>query len=234
MSTATVTSGSASGLGAHRALALSSAHSRSRLVRGLRIAIYALMAVIALNALIQVILSDAGELANDLTAPDGESERIVNPRFTGRDQDGTAYVVTAEAATRRSDDIAITELERPRLDYALIAAAASDPSAVLAEAGVFDAETRVLTLQREVSLQTRSGYAFSTPEASLHLTEARVSGARPVYGEAPWGRIHAGAFSIFDNGARVEFTNGVRTRIFISATDQDQPVDETGSMEDLP
>lgn len=235
MATASMAEDNAPGPGARNAAALSGARARSRFVRRLRLALYTLMALIALNALIQIIVSDAGELADSPAAPDGEAERIINPRFTGRDQDGTPYIVTADAAIRRAGEAAVTDLERPRLDYALIAAAGPDASEVLAEAGAFDAERRVLSLQRDVSLRTRSGYAFATSAAELHLAEARVSGDQPVSGEAPWGRIRAGGFAIFDEGARVQFTNGVRTRIFVDAHDPDRTAGaNAGAPEDAP
>ena len=65
------------------------------------------------------------------------SQRIVNPRFVGRDEGGAPFTVTADSAVRRQGGIAgVADLERPALDYELVSS--GDTSQVLAETGVFD------------------------------------------------------------------------------------------------
>ncbi len=218
---------------ARRARAFDAAWRRSVFVRRLRLGLLGLAALIALNAIVQIVISDAGELAEAPAAPGGDAERIVNPRFTGRDETGAPYVVTAETAARRSRGAgALTDLTRPILDYALLRADGADPSQVLARAGVFNADARTLELQDAVRFATRSGYSFSTDRARIHLSDARISGDAPVEGAAPWGRIRAGGFEVTEGGERVVFTDGVRTRIF---TDETGPEDaDPAATEDQP
>lgn len=218
---------------ARRARAFDAAWRRSVFVRRLRLGLLALAALIALNALIQIVISDAGELAEAPAAPGGDAERIVNPRFTGRDETGAPYVVTAETASRRARGAGgLTDLIRPVLDYGLLRADGADPSQVLARAGIYDAEARVLELQNAVRFATRSGYRFSTERARIHLSEARISGDAPVEGAAPWGRIRAGGFDVTDGGERVVFTGGVRTRIFTEDAGPESA--DPAATEDLP
>ena len=208
---------------ARRARAFDNAWRRSVFVRRLRLGLLALAGLIALNALVQIVISDAGDLAEAPAAPGGDAERIVNPRFTGRDETGAPYVVTAETASRRSRGAGgLTDLTAPVLDYGLLSTDGADPSQVLARAGVYDAEARVLELENAVRFATRSGYSFSTDRAAIHLGDARITGDADVEGSAPWGRIRAGGFEVTDGGERVVFTDGVRTRIF---TDEAGPAD---------
>lgn len=203
------------GLGERRAQSLAAARRRSRFVGAMRLALLAGLAVIALNALVQIILNDSGPAGPAPDAPTGEIERIVNPRFTGRDANGTPYVVTAETAVRRPGGVVgLTELENPRLDYALVEEAA-EASEVLAQSGLYNPQDRTLRLDRQVRLSTQSDYTFQTSTATLHLRDGRITGDEPVFGAASFGAIRAGGFEVRDDGHHISFTGGVRTRLIV-------------------
>lgn len=202
-------------IGQRRAKSLASARSRSRFVAGLRLVLIAAGVVVALNALVQIVLTggrsgSAPEIT--LSASAGESERIINPRFTGRDEGGTPYVITADTAERRSGaEQALIDLEQPTLDYALLDDGA-DASRVLARHGVFDDASLSLHLETDVRLTTRSGYVFDTQAATLYLREGVVVGPEPVHGLAPWGAVRADAFEVREDGQHVILRGDVRTR----------------------
>lgn len=207
-------------LGQRRARSLESARRRTRFIAALRIALLAAMALLTLNLVIQIVLSANQTAEETLEGPAGDIERIVNPRFTGRDRDGTPFVVTAESAIRRPGDVpGLTELEQPRLDYELLRRAGSEPGEVLARSGLYNPQTNTLRLDSEVRLATQSGYRFETDSAMLDLEDSAISGDHPVYGEAPWGAIRAGRFEVRDNGAHVIFSDGVRTRLYVEESD---------------
>ena len=214
-------------LGERRAQSLAAARRRSRFVAGLRLALLAALALIALNLAVQILINGRG---HELAAPDvptGEVERIVNPRFTGRDAQGTPFVVTADSAVRQPGGVlGLTALENPRLDYALLGEAAGR-SAVLAETGLYDPQARTLRLETDVSLSTRSDYEFETSSATLHLEESRITGDAPVYGEAPWRAIRAGGFEVREDGRHVIFTDGVVTRLIIDERAGDGAEEDT-------
>ena len=202
-------------IGQRRARSLATARARSRFVAGLRLVLIAAGVLVALNALAQIILSSgrsapASEIA--ISAQSGESERIINPRFTGRDESGTPYVITAETADRRSGaEQALVDLERPTLDYALLDDGV-DASRVLAQHGVFDESNLSLLLETDVRLTTRSGYIFDTRSATLFLREGIVTGDQPVHGLAPWGAVRADRFEVREGGQHVILEGDVRTR----------------------
>ncbi len=231
-------------IGQRRAKSLATARARSRFVAGLRLVLIVAGAGVALIALVQIVVSGgrsapAPEVA--LTASTGNSERIINPRFTGRDEGGTPYVITAETAERRSGaQQALIDLESPTLDYALLDDGA-DASRVLARHGVFDESNLSLHLETDVNLTTRSGYVFDTQSATLYLREGVVTGDQPVQGLAPWGGVRADAFEVRDDGQLIILRGDVRTRFDApasSASDTSTPsspdAGETRSEENEP
>ena len=210
-------------IGQRRARSLSGARRRSRLIAYLRHALVGGMGLIGLNIGVQLVLNAAsgGEVGAGLAPPSAE-ERIVNPRFTGRDEGGAPFTLTADAAVRRSGGVAgLAELDRPALDYAFLSS--GDASAVLSRAGVYDEAEQTLQLSEDVRLETRSGYAFDTQSALIRLREGRAEGDAPVRGTAPWGAIRGDAFQVRDGGRRIILTGDVRTRIDMDPSQEAQP-----------
>ncbi len=206
-----------------RATTLADARKRTAFVRLLRIGLVALTGLIAVAVIVQILVrSLGGEPAEVVTV--GEDARMINPRFTGRDESGTPYVVTADAAIRRRGaEARMTELESPQLDYDLILAG-ENTEGVLARTGLFDADTRTLDLLTDVRFRTRSGYEFLADHARIHLSDQRVVSDSPVDGEGPMGTIQADGYEILDGGGHVVFTGNVRTHIRNEASDGgDQP-----------
>ncbi len=214
-------------IGQRRAKSLATARARSRFVAGLRLVLIAAAVLVALNALVQIVLSGSRSTQTPeiaMSAAGGESERIINPRFTGRDEGGTPYVITAETAERRSGaEQALIDLEQPTLDYALLDEGA-DASRVLARHGVFDDANLSLHLETDVRLTTRSGYVFDTQSATLYLREGVVTGPRPVHGLAPWGAVRADEFEVREDGQHIILRGDVRTR-FDAPANPDTPND---------
>lgn len=201
-------------IGDRRARSLSRARARSGRVRILRVALLAAIALVAGNALMQIFMSGASGPAEPAFTPAGDAERITNPRFTGRDRGGTPFVVSADAAVRRLTGVTpLTDLERPTLDYAWIEGL-REASRALAETGVYDEASQLLTLRTDVRFATPAGYRFEAPSARISLRDGVVSGDEGVSGEAPWGAVRADAFVVQDGGNRVILTGDVRTRIY--------------------
>lgn len=206
-------------IGERRARSLAGARQRSTLVRALRIVLLTAMAGVAINAGLQLIFNGLSAQAPAPLSPAGSSERIVNPRFTGRDEGGAPFTLTADAATRRSGGVTgLAELENPALDYAFIEA--DDTSRVLSRVGVFDEGEQTLQLREDVRLATRSGYTFDTEAALLSLREGRIEGDAPVSGLAPWGAVRARSFQVRDDGRRIILSGDVRTRIFMDEPEE--------------
>ncbi|MCP2680639.1 LPS export ABC transporter periplasmic protein LptC [Maricaulaceae bacterium NA33B04] len=208
-------------LGARRSRSLAAARRRSRVVQGLRVMLLTLILAVAINAglqLIQQSLSGGRAAPAETTG----SQRIVNPRFVGRDEGGAPFVVTADSAVRRQGGVnGVADLERPTLDYEMLDA--TDASQVLADTGVFDDAAQSLDLVGNVSLTTRSGYQFDTEAALIRLSEGEISGQVPVVGNGPWGIIRANSFQVYDDGERIVLSGDVRTRLYMNTSEETQP-----------
>jgi lipopolysaccharide export system protein LptC len=228
MTAASQTAATAAGASRARSFprAMAAARRRTRFVALLRIALAAALVAVGGQALVR-ILADTRENAGDALAPAGDSERIVNARFTGRDQDGQPYVITSDAAERRGGTIGgQAALDNPRLDYALLLGEAMGSSEALASAGAYDEATRTLHLDRSVRLNTRDGYMIRTERASVDLVNARIFGDDPVQARAPWGQVRANGFSLENRGRIVRFTGGVSMRLETGRLDAPEGADE--------
>lgn len=214
MTTAQISSDAQTMIGQRRARSLATARSRSRFVSGVRFALIIAAVLVALNAAVQIIRSSGhGEITEPLLQTSGGAERIINPRFTGRDESGVPFVITADTAERRiGGSLGEVDLTQPTLDYALLDGD-ENGSRVLADRGIFNELEQSLTLIQSVRLSTRSGYVFETNSATLYLREGAIIGTEPVLGLAPWGGVRADGFEVRDEGADVSFTGDVRTRI---------------------
>lgn len=208
-------------IGDRRARSLTSARARSGRVRVLRAVLLVAMVLVGGNALMQTFMSRASGPSEPAFTPAGDAERIINPRFTGRDRGGTPFMITADAAVRRLGGVTpLTDLERPALDYAWIEGL-RDSSQALAETGVFDEAGQSLTLRTDVRFATPAGYRFEAPSARISLRDGTVDGEEGVSGAAPWGAVRADAFQVQDGGNRVILTGDVRTRIYPGGTTPD-------------
>ncbi|WP_421789853.1 LPS export ABC transporter periplasmic protein LptC [Hyphobacterium sp.] len=205
-----------------RATTLAAARKRTAFVRALRYGLVGLAGLIVAGLVVQILMrAFGGETLEPVTV--SEDARMINPRFTGRDESGAPYIVTADAAVRRRGGEAhITELESPQLDYDLIAAD-QEAEGVLARSGLFDSEARTLDLMANVQFTTRSGYEFLAEHARVFLSEDRVLGESAVEGDGPMGTIRADGYEILDGGDRVVFTGNVRTHIRNEAGSGGQP-----------
>jgi lipopolysaccharide export system protein LptC len=189
---------------------------RTATVRVFRYALIGAIVIALGNVLFQILTTDELQIADaDFDVSGGE--RIVNPRFNGRDEGGQPFLVTADAATRRDAGVGIADLDSPTLEYALLNNAQTEESSVLARSGVFDEYNRTLLLEDAVELTTNSGYALTTEKALIVLSEGRIEGNTFVRGTGPWGAITANAFEVSQEGDHIEFIGNVRTRLYAQA-----------------
>jgi lipopolysaccharide export system protein LptC len=181
---------------------------RSRLIRGLRIALpvviglilAGLAAAMAYNAL----TSQPGQ-ARDTSAP----IRLVHPRFVGRDDKGRAFVLTADSATRDPHEYQRVLLVRPAL---VMDEQGPDPVRLMAAAGVYNEASYKLDLHGGVRLVDSKG-AFDTATSLFDTKTGEIVGSGPIQGSGSLGEIQARSYSVQDKGQRMIFKGGVHTRL---------------------
>ena len=194
-----------------REVTLKSARRRSQFIAAFRIVLLASMAGLAATVIFYIVSSASQPPVQiDPVVASGE-ERMVNPRYTGYDANGTPFELTASSAQRQRPGSSIMQLDAPRLD---MTSERSPSSIVEAVRGVYDLEERTLELRGGVRFRTEDGYEFESENAIAYLDDGLVEGDRPIRGEGPIGRISALSFEIRDNGGAVAFIGDVDATLY--------------------
>ncbi len=179
----------------------------------------ALVLVVALWSEFVAIEEQFEDTGGVLSIEDAERLRMTQPRYSGVDQDGQPFQVTADGAQRDETDKDLVLLENPVADVTL-----SDGAWVLlrAENGVYNQTSEVLNLDGDVQLFHDGGYEFHTPVAVIDLADGIASGDQGVVGNGPFGDVDADGFVIKDDGMTIEFTG--RAMVTLRVNSEDNPL----------
>ena len=186
-----------------RQMTLAQARRRSSFINLLRmifVAGAAIWAGVIIGPIAATTLTGAGQQIDKLAGD--EVVTMLNARFTGRNEAGDAYVITAEEARRRRADSSIINLTNPRL-------VDDQGTEVSAPIGVFYQSAEHLDLFQNVKVRDAEGYEFTTSAARVYVQEGRVQGLEPISGIGPLGDIVADSYEIEEEGDRVIFRGNV-------------------------
>ena len=129
--------------------------------------------------------------------------RMVNPRYGGLDRYNRPYVVTAAIGRQVPDRDDVMALERPKA----VMTAHDGASIVLAAAtGIYQSQSQLLDLFRDVNLVHENGTRFVTQRAHANLSDNSAEGHDSVEGHGPSGDITGQGFRILSNGETIIFT----------------------------
>ena len=181
---------------------------RSRLIKALRI-LFPSLIFLTLAALAATVAYNT--LTRDAVAPSssGQSIRLVNPRFVGRDEKGRAFVLTAASATRDPRDYQRVILDRPAL---VLDDEGPDPLRITGGAGVYHEGNRKLEVSGGVHLSGAKA-AFETAASLFDTKTGELVGSGPIQGSGSLGEITAKSYGVYDKGDRMVFKGGVHTRL---------------------
>ena len=197
-----------------RQMTLEQARKRSAFVKQLRI-LFMACAAISIGLLAGHVLQSAMQSSGStITIEADEVVTMVNPRFSGRDSAGSAYVITADRARQREMLQGAVDLIKPVMMDAM-------GSVVRAPTGMYNREAGILELYDDVVIVDPAGYTFTTASARIYVSEGRVEGLSPLEGKGPLGDIRSDTYEILEDGNRAVFSGNVRTVIYPS---EKQPV----------
>ena len=199
---------SLSGWAPQRQMTLDQAQRRSRFVGFMRMLFVAGAAISAGIMVGPIIANTFDGVSTQIENLEGDQVvTMVNPRFTGRNVAGDAFVITADTARRRLTDSSIIDLTNPRLmdDKGTI---------VTAPLGTYHQNDEFLDLFENVRLVDEEGYVFTTTEARAFVQDGRVEGLQPLDGSGPLGDVRADTYEILDEGNRVVLRGNVDMTIF--------------------
>jgi len=135
--------------------------------------------------------------------------RLDNPRFSGRMNDGRAFLITALSAERDDADAGKLILQTPRLIRGAGTPQASEMSALTGE---YRQDDSTLLLTGDVRIMD-GGARIASQRALVDTRTGDLLEGGPVEGDNAEGAIRAGGYSVTDQGDRVVFKGGVRARL---------------------
>lgn len=181
---------------------------RSRLIRTLRVALPALIAVIFVALAGSVVVSTINSVPKTARGGD-EPIRLLTPRFVGRDNKGRAFVLTAESATRDRLDYQRVILKSPTL---VLDENGPDMLRMKGADGIFHEQDGKLELTGGVNM-TDAKNTFATAASLFDTKTGEVIGSGPIQGAGGLGEIRAESYGVYSKGERMVFKGGVHTRL---------------------
>ncbi|MEP7209761.1 MAG: LPS export ABC transporter periplasmic protein LptC [Alphaproteobacteria bacterium] len=191
--------------GPRRATSLKEARRRTAIVHIIRL-LFTCAAVVSAGVLLGPVVKKAmGPTSAPLTSPT-LNVTMLNPRFEGIDAGGQPYVIIADTARRRRENVSLVDLVNPRLED-------KTSSNVKAREGVYDRDAQVLDLIGDVVMTDAAGYTFTADKTRMFIKENRVEGATPLHGFGAVGEVKADSYEVLDDGNRIILKGHVWTRI---------------------
>ncbi|HKT53236.1 MAG TPA: LPS export ABC transporter periplasmic protein LptC [Caulobacteraceae bacterium] len=184
--------------------------ARSRLIAFFRLALPAAIAAIVLGLAGWLVVSG---ILDRLGAHPAESVGVIHmtdARFLGRDNDGRAFVITADDAIRDNFDQQKITLVHPAMTIG-----EATPKAIWlsADAGTYREDNRILLLNRHVRVHDNAGEEFRTSQAVVDTVKGVVAGDTPIAGHSPTGDITANSYAVYDRGEHLVFQGKVHSRL---------------------
>ena len=188
------------------------------MVRALRIGIPAFVGVVVVVVVLTTYLNPLRMLTNlpvnvgDLVIS-GSKITMESPRLSGFTRDARAYELTADAAAQDLTKPDIIELHNIHAKVQM-----QDKSTVRLSAlkGIYDSKGETLKLDRDIVLNSSSGYEGRLSEATVDIRKGNVLSEHPVELEMLQGTLNANRLQIFDSGDRILFDNGVRMTLILT------------------
>jgi lipopolysaccharide export system protein LptC len=191
--------------------AFRSARRHSRLVRILRIAVPASVAVGLVIVTLITYLNPLRMLAKlpiniDNLVVSGTKVTMEQPRLSGFTSDARAYELTADTAAQDMTKPDIVELRNIRAKVEMQDKSSMEMTAVF---GIYDAKGETLKLDRNIELNSSTGYQARLREALIDIRKGNVTSEQPVEVRMLQGTLNANRLDILDSGDLVRFHGGV-------------------------
>lgn len=202
------------------------AAARASLMRRLRIAL-PVIALVLIAAFLLNTRRGGGDEAflEDFADVNATTQSLssAKPQFSGVDNRGNPYEITADSANQQSENRDLVELDKPRA----VTAGVKVNSVVEANAGVFDTETKTLLLKDGVTLEReigRDNYVLRSMSATVSIDEQTVDSGDGVEGEGPGGStLKADRMQANNRDGVVVFEGHVTMRLYPKEKGADAP-----------
>lgn len=186
-----------------RQLSLDAARRRSARLSRLRFLFVTLAAASFSSIFVFMAISAvSGTMDAAAVTAGSEGQRMENPRFVGRSQNGQRYEIVAKNAFRQpGSDIIV--LETPIY-------AAEDGRKMLSVRGLYDPATRTVELEGNVKFEGQDGAGFSSTNAFIDARAGTIRGERAIRGAGPLGAVRSDTYEISEDGRRITLRGRVQ------------------------
>lgn len=200
------------------------AAARSTMIRRLRL-ILPLLALLLVAAFFITAREEASDdvFLNDFADVEAVPTdlQMANPEFTGVDDQGNPFNITATSAVRRPEEKQSVDLVDPRA----VTRRGDRPVVIFAHRGAFAEDTNMLSLSSGVTLEQEIGgrnYVLRTPAATVAMETETVQSEAGVEGEGPGGaRLKADRLDADSGAGRVRFEGNVSMRLYPKGAEKD-------------
>lgn len=175
---------------------------------------FVVSAAICIGVFIGFLMANAIMSSSDMLEVEAEELVMLNPRFSGRDDQGEPYVITADSAARPKRSGNSVMLYNPRIADKL-------GGLISAPEGLYDQEAGTLELWGNVVAADPGGYVFSSSRARIYVKEGRIEGLNPLKGNGPIGEFSSKEYEILDDGSRLVMTGDVNITLYPEEGDRE-------------
>jgi lipopolysaccharide export system protein LptC len=181
------------------------------MVRILRIAVPASVGVVLVIVTLITYLNPLRMLAKlpinlDNLVVSGTKVTMEQPRLSGFTSDARAYELTADTAAQDMTKPDIVELRNIRAKVEMQDKSSMELRAIT---GVYDAKGEMLKLDRNIEINSSTGYQGRLREALIDIRKGNVVSEQPVEVKMLQGTLNANRLDILDSGDLVRFHGGV-------------------------
>jgi lipopolysaccharide export system protein LptC len=198
--------------------AFRAARRHSRLVRSLRIAVPAAVALVAVVVFLVTYFNPLRMLAKlpinigDLVVS-GTKITMEKPHLAGFTRDSRGYELSADAAAQDLTKPDIVELHNIRAKVEMQNQSTLQMTAVT---GIYNSKAETLELDRDINLSSSTGYAGHLSEALVDIRKGHVVSNKPVQVKLLQGTLNANRLEIVNSGDLVRFDGGVNMMLMLN------------------
>jgi lipopolysaccharide export system protein LptC len=200
--------------------AFRAAHQHSRLVRILRVAIpgavvFAIVVISLVTYLNPLRMLVRLPINIDNLVVSGTKVTMAQPHLSGFTSDARAYELIADSAAQDMTKPNIVELRNIRAKVQMQDKSMMEMTAVT---GIYDSKGETLRLDRDILLNSSSGYQGRLSEALVDIRSGDVTSEHPVEVKLLQGTLNANRLNIIDSGEVVRFHGGVVMDLMLNET----------------
>lgn len=148
-------------------------------------------------------------LAKDNVEMAGERMRVESARYSGADDRGRAFQISAGSALQESSDDPILRLR----DLSAAMELAAGRAFITANQGRYNIDTQRVALDGPIEFRASDGYALSTSDVMVDFNSQRMRSRGAVEGEIPLGTFSANRMRVDLDSRTVNLDGRARLRI---------------------